>query len=276
MGQKLPKASNKTREGRDLNNRVEIIVHPPDVKVINSQRLPVLKDRERVVVTIGYSKGPRIKKLRVVERVTKGLRYVKGSGFFRGKTIEPKITGSDLVWDLGATDSSFAEALFYVLKKGKGAGPVPAQTRIVYVSSDREHSREFDPKTPAKRASTVKETCLKCHANVLSRRFKHGPVEAGYCVLCHDPHASPNPAWTRKPTWDLCTTCHTNMQNDVHVVAGFATGKTHPTKGKRDPARPGKRLTCSSCHDPHSAVTPYLLVFDVRSRSELCGYCHKK
>jgi chemotaxis protein MotB len=61
MGEKLPKAPNKTKEGRELNNRVEIVVCPSDVKVIHSGNLPVLKDREEVVVSVAYSRGPRSK-----------------------------------------------------------------------------------------------------------------------------------------------------------------------------------------------------------------------
>jgi predicted CXXCH cytochrome family protein len=128
----------------------------------------------------------------------------------------------------------------------------------------------------AKQALTIRETCDQCHGGMLEKQFKHGPVDAGYCTLCHDPHASPNNAWLRKPGWELCTTCHAGQGRGVHVVAGFAKGSSHPTKGRRDPSRPGKRLSCASCHEPHSAASQYLLAFEVKRRSELCRYCHKK
>jgi predicted CXXCH cytochrome family protein len=276
MGDKLAKASNKTQDGRELNNRTEIVVYPSDVKVINSQKLPVLKDRDRVVVSLSYSQGPQVKKLRIVERVPSGLRYVKGSGFLKGKTIDPNINGSELVWELGDRDANFTETLYYVFKKGKEASSVPLDTKVTYVSYEREQSREFDPTKPATRAYTVMEACLKCHPGMVDKKFKHGPADAGYCSLCHDPHASPYSAWLRRPTWDLCTTCHADKGSGAHVLAGFGKGGTHPTKSKRDPARPGKRLACAGCHEPHSAETGYLFAYDVKSRSELCGICHRK
>ncbi len=276
MGEKLPKTPNKTKEERDLNNRVEIVVYPSDLKVINSQKLPVLKDRQRVVVSISYSQGPQLTKLRVAERLPRGMQYVKGSGFVKGKGTEPKTVASELVWDFGDMDSNFADSVSYIVKKGKDGAAVPDQTRILYVAQGREQSRDFDPKAPVGLGRTVKETCLKCHEAVVNKKFKHGPVDAGYCNLCHDPHASPNPAWLRRPSWDLCSTCHPEQGSGVHVVSGFASGKTHPTKNKRDPSRPGKRMSCASCHEPHSAETQYFYAFGVKTRAELCSICHSK
>ena len=276
MGDKLPKAPNKTPEGRDLNNRVEIVVYPSDLKVLNSQKLPVLKDRERVVVTVGYSQGSRIRKLRFIERVPKGAGYIKGSGFLKGKAMEPKMRGNELIWDFGDMDSNFTESLFYVVKKGKGAGTIPLVTKAQYASHDRELTREFDPKEPVQRASTVMEICLKCHSGAMNRKFKHGPVDGGRCNLCHNPHASGNAAWLRKPSWDLCTTCHAEQGSGVHVITAFVKGTSHPTTKRRDPSRRGKRLACASCHEPHSADTAYLLAFEAKTRSELCAHCHKK
>lgn len=274
MGAKLPKAPNTTEEGRAANNRIEIVVYPPDVPVINSQKMPFLKDRERVIVSASYSQGPPIGKLRIVESVPKGMEYIKGSGLFKGRPVEPKVAGSELVWPLGDMDSGFSEMLSYQVKK-KVDGPIPEATKIRYVFHEQEQTREFDPKVPAQKAFTVMETCLKCHGDVMSGTFKHGPSDAGYCNLCHDPHASPFPAWTRKPTWDLCTTCHVELGDSGHVVAGLGD-KGHPTRNKRDPARPGKRLTCSGCHDPHSGENPNIFAYQIKNRADLCSICHRK
>lgn len=276
MGESLPKASNRTQEGRNLNDRVEIVVHSSSVKVKNSQRLPLLKDRERVVIGVSYSQGPPVKKVRIIEQVPKGLIYLKGTAFLNGRSVEPKKRGKQLVWDLGTVDSVSSESLSYVLKKAKGAKPVPSETRISYLNSKVEHIREFDPKQPEKKSKTVKETCLKCHRRIVGGKFKHGPVEAGYCNLCHDPHASPWKGWLRLASWDLCTNCHSEQATGVHVVAGFVTGNSHPTKKKKDPMKPGKRMTCASCHQPHSADTPHLFAYEAKTRSELCSLCHKK
>ena len=52
MGNSLPKAASRSNESRRVNNRIEIVSHPPDVQVRNSMKLPRLRDRERVVVNI--------------------------------------------------------------------------------------------------------------------------------------------------------------------------------------------------------------------------------
>jgi len=142
-------------------------------------------------------------------------------------------------------------------------------------SGGKEHPRESDQRALKKNSYTVKDACLKCHETVLKGQFKHGPAEVGYCTLCHDPHASPNPGWLRKPTWDLCTTCHRDKGSGVHVLVGFTNG-THPTGNVPDPVRPGRNLTCSSCHNPHSAESRQLIIFDMRTRLDLCNVCHKK
>jgi len=84
MGSTLPKAPNTNKEGRDLNNRIEIVAYPPDVKIKNSMKLPILKDRERVVVTIGYQRGAAVGKLSVRESLPKGYLYTQGAACFAG------------------------------------------------------------------------------------------------------------------------------------------------------------------------------------------------
>lgn len=276
MGDKLPKVPHKSMEFRDLNNRVEVVVHPSDVQVKNSQKLPVLKDREKVAVNISYSQGPKIKKLRIIEKFPKGIKYIKGSGLFGGIVKDPKKEGSELIWNLGDMNEEFSETLHYTVKKETAASTLPQSFSVAYVNGENEHSREFDPRNPAKRGLTLMEACLRCHHEVVEGKHRHGPVEAGQCNVCHDPHSSPNPAWLRNPSWDLCTACHTEKATGRHVVAGFAGDTTHPTRLKRDPARPGKRLSCTSCHDPHIGETADLYSYSAKTRMELCNICHSR
>ncbi len=276
MADKLPKAPNITKEGRELNSRIEIVVYPPDVKLKNSMNFPVLTDRERVVVNLSYSKGPAVRNLRVVDRLSKGRRYQKGSGLFRGKGREPKVKDDEFTWELGDIGADFQETLSFVVKKGKKASPLSPEVKVVYLSGRNDVSRFFDPKSMERRGSTVAEACFRCHDGILSGAFKHGPADAGYCNLCHDPHASPYPAWLRKESWDLCVTCHAEKASGRHVVAGYSIGTSHPTKDRRDVSRPGKRMSCASCHEPHSAETRDLFAFKAKTRFELCNYCHAK
>jgi hypothetical protein len=68
MGDSLAKSPDATPEGRELNNRVEIVVHPDDVKVVNSQKLPALSDRRQVLMNLQYAQGPAVTKLEITER----------------------------------------------------------------------------------------------------------------------------------------------------------------------------------------------------------------
>jgi len=276
MSDSLPKASNNTLAGRELNNRVEVVVYPAESEVLNSQKIPVLRDRDRVLLNLNYAQGPQIKKLKVIEILPKGMHYVKGSGYFRGRPRDPKANGEEMLWELGDMDAVFSESLFYVVKKDNDSMPMLPEVTVSYTAGSMQLTRKFNAKIPAKRGPSVKDTCLKCHGSILNGNFKHGPVDAGYCNLCHDPHASTYRAWLRKAPWDLCTTCHAEKASGVHVIAGFKSGKTHPTRLKPDPMRPGKRLTCSSCHEPHSAVNKDLFAYHIKTWQELCPLCHAK
>jgi predicted CXXCH cytochrome family protein len=120
--------------------------------------------------------------------------------------------------------------------------------------------------SPAKYATQKpdKTICYTCHENEKNKwapkKFVHGPVATGRCSICHNAHASNNDFWLKKSTWNLCVTCHTEMATGKHTVAPFALFGKHPTKGVKDPLRPGKRLTCASCHNPHTANTKDLQV----------------
>lgn len=277
MGDALPKAPNTTPEGREKNNRIEIVLYPADVKVVNSSKLPILKDRQRIIVTLSYTKGPEVRKLKLLENLPRNTQYLKGTGFFLGKNIEPKVKGGELSWDLGDMGHTFTDTFSYVIKHEKKVEPVAETVTVSYATyADKRVTRQFDPKMTSRKSHTVQETCSKCHPDMLSGPSKHGPTDAGLCTLCHDPHASPNSAQLRKPRWSLCTTCHDEKATEVHVLAGYGKRKTHPTHGKHDPARYGKRFSCTSCHNPHSALTKDLYQFEVRGRNELCSKCHKK
>lgn len=277
MGSVLPKAPNTNREGRELNNRIEIVVYPPDVKVRNSMKLPVLNDRERVVITMSYQRGAAVGQLAVRESLPAGYLYMQRSGVFRGAIKDPQVKGNELTWQFGDFGANFQESLSFIVKKGKKtAVPVSPIVKLSFKIGQKAEQRTFDPEKPFKPGLTVKETCEKCHKNLLANPVKHGPAEAGQCTLCHDPHAGNYSSWTRNQSWRLCTTCHAEKRTGVHLIAGFVRGISHPTKKFPDPSRPGKRLACVSCHSPHSSQTKELLSFDVRNKYETCKYCHPK
>ena len=64
-----------------------------------------------------------------------------------------------------------------------------------------------------------------------------------------------------------CVDCHEDMADTPHPVP------THPISGVPDPSRPGKELTCSSCHDPHGSDHSSLLY---QEGYGICKRCHNK
>lgn len=130
--------------------------------------------------------------------------------------------------------------------------------------------------------SPITNTCGICHDQIEAwelKKYSHGPVNDGHCVRCHDPHGSDNEFFLRKPIWYLCTTCHAEKASGKHVVSSFVFGRNqgaHPTKDRKDPARPGREFQCSSCHNPHGSSGVKLLRMKGSSPYGVCRRCHKK
>lgn len=275
MGSTFPKMSTAGGDGRSLNDRIEIVVHPRDVKVENSMKLPVLADRERVIITIRYPGVTAVKNLRLIERLPDGLQYVKGSSLVHGRILEPKARGNDLIWPLGEPGADVLETVSYIVKKGPGVTPaVSPVVRIAFTAGKKEETRDFDPARPEKRGKNIQDSCSTCHPGMLAGAFKHGPADAGNCTLCHDPHASNYFWWVRAPSWRLCTTCHDEKKTSGHLVASVRGQVSHPTRNRVDPLRPERMLACISCHEPHSSPVKDLLAFEIRETYQICGFCH--
>lgn len=275
MGNSLPKAAGEGGDARSLNERIEIIFSPQAITARTSLALPALPDRERVVLDLNYMRGPAVKNLRVAERLPQGVQYVKGSSVAGGRAKEPQVRDGELLWQFGDRGESVQETLSYLVKKERDGSAAGAVLRILFTAEQKEQTRVYDRARPERQNAGVQEVCARCHEGMLAGPFRHGPADAGYCTLCHDPHASNYPAWTRESDWKLCTACHAEKRTEVHLISGFTYGVSHPTKKAPDPTRPGKRISCISCHDAHSSHLRELLGFEVRTKSEICGYCHR-
>ena len=135
--------------------------------------------------------------------------------------------------------------------------------------------------TPARYATPrpVMPLCFGCHEeqkeSFWNNPYRHGPTATGFCTICHDPHGSEHGFFLKKAAWDLCTTCHAEKATGRHVVSWGPTGQTHPTRGRPDPVRPGRELSCASCHNPHAAPGAKLWNFGVTKWGELCTKCHR-
>jgi len=138
------------------------------------------------------------------------------------------------------------------------------------------HDEKADPKYAVKRPDT--EVCYGCHieqkTDWQSKKFIHGPVTLGKCTICHSPHASRYAFNLYKASWDLCVNCHTDRGSGKHVLGDSFSTEGHPTRGKPDPVRTGKELSCASCHNPHASNYPHLWAFEAQDMFDLCRKCH--
>jgi predicted CXXCH cytochrome family protein len=123
-----------------------------------------------------------------------------------------------------------------------------------------------------------KDVCYECHIEQKNdwepKKYIHGPVNVGKCTICHSPHAAENPFNLFMSTWNLCVNCHAEKATGLHVLGDALFKEGHPTKGRKDPVRIGKELTCASCHNPHASNYPHLWAFEVNDLFELCKICH--
>lgn len=85
--------------------------------------------------------------------------------------------------------------------------------------------------------------CLDCHEGMLdSLNFIHGPVGAGYCTDCHNPHLSELRHLLTRPGQSLCISCH-----DAALVS---KNENHSSVGDAE---------CIQCHNPHGGNNRYML-----------------
>jgi predicted CXXCH cytochrome family protein len=85
------------------------------------------------------------------------------------------------------------------------------------------------------------ELCYRCHDLNLNKKYVHGPLASGGCLVCHDPHSSPNRFLLVSESTNFCLTCH-----DVTSVAA-------------NPAHVDTSLQCTDCHSAHMSDNPHLL-----------------
>lgn len=85
------------------------------------------------------------------------------------------------------------------------------------------------------------QLCFKCHEIRLDRKFVHGPVVSGGCLVCHDPHSSSNPRLIVSGPGTVCFQCHD--PRDVARVEGHE----------------GVESGCTECHDAHASDQRFLL-----------------
>jgi predicted CXXCH cytochrome family protein len=125
-------------------------------------------------------------------------------------------------------------------------------------------------------ADSKADLCIGCHLdkkNVLKKTigfYPHGIIQGGGCIVCHNTHADDYRFQLYDTINDLCVSCHSALQD---VEQGHPVGN-HPLKGKPDPLRKGRELSCTSCHNPHGSYYRYLLIGDLLG-GHVCSKCHR-
>ena len=127
------------------------------------------------------------------------------------------------------------------------------------------------------------ELCQNCHdKGEFTKKNVHPALEMG-CSTCHAPHSSDQPSLLLKEPIRVCLECHADVRKTPHAMTGFETAG-HPIglmkRGSKtfpdDPARPGKKFYCGSCHNPHSSDSIRLFRYKAQTEMDICINCHKK
>ena len=104
----------------------------------------------------------------------------------------------------------------------------------------------------------INDLCWMCHGDMGPKRaeeYPHAPFVNGFCVDCHDPHASDFKGMLSMDVRDLCVTCH-------KVGPEMERDQVHPSFAAR---------VCLDCHDPHASRYKGILV---DAQRDLCFTCH--
>ncbi|HTS01430.1 MAG TPA: cytochrome c3 family protein [Thermoanaerobaculia bacterium] len=128
--------------------------------------------------------------------------------------------------------------------RGRGSGPAGAGAAFV-VEHGPYAAKLCDACHEPGRANVLvvpgDQLCGRCHVLGTGKKYVHGPLNAGGCLVCHDPHASPNPYLLVSVTGESCLRCHD--RGDLGDTAGHAAGGP----------------PCTTCHEAHMSDKPNLL-----------------
>jgi predicted CXXCH cytochrome family protein len=115
--------------------------------------------------------------------------------------------------------------------------------------------------------------CFQCHdTKRFTKKYVHPPVAAGMCMTCHRPHDADRKFLLVKPINEICLGCHAEVASRPHAIAGFDGVDGHPLETKKEVVVGGKKmkLSCASCHNPHSSRWRRLFQY----QPPICDKCH--
>lgn len=148
-------------------------------------------------------------------------------------TLTPGPGTHTLVARAGALE---AHLTFTFGSGGRGAPPYRYHTPVL-------EGRCAECHAGVRRRSTSAEaqTCKPCHRKLaVIYPYVHGPLAAGKCVVCHDPHGSSWPSLAVADARTMCTRCHDQPQSLDHVEKA-------------------RSRVCQLCHNPHASMNKKFL-----------------
>ncbi|WP_456387081.1 cytochrome c3 family protein [Desulfolithobacter sp.] len=235
-----------------------VVVSPPDGAFLT----------EKTVFLAGHIKGAKTDKIAVTgvaTKVAKGIIPVKDGTF--GTLITFK-NGQNIITISGGGIKKQIK-VYYAPKKSvkKGAKP-PKGFKKFYVHakpaelSCKECHRKRRGKYNFTRLIPARSNCTtgKCHSDMGKAPHVHGPVGAGVCISCHNPHGSFEPLQLERTGQEICLVCHEGKRKDLEANV------VHP------PVEEG----CVDCHDPHQSPMRFQLRGDGKMVASLCFNCHEK
>ena len=165
---------------------------------------------------------------------------------------------------VGSEEAISKIALF--LKTDQNASEVPADFKeyFLHAATDQKtscqdcHKLDMEP-VSYKRMNVMESTCQtgECHGDMGTDKYVHGPVGAGTCIACHNPHGSLQKYEVSRSGLPLCLICHEDKEYELkqQYVHGIIN-----TSG------------CIDCHDSHESATKFQLT--AATTSQLCYTCH--
>lgn len=106
-------------------------------------------------------------------------------------------------------------------------------------------------------AATVPALCYQCHESLAPAALNgwvHGPVAAGQCLVCHEPHKTTTPHLLRDLIPAMCYSCHQELADEM----GLKNVKASHSQ-------------CMSCHFAHTGPKPYT----TDRVPQMCYECHE-
>jgi predicted CXXCH cytochrome family protein len=234
------------------------VVAPPDGAFVT----------EKTVFLSGFISGAKVKGVKITGSgisVAKAVVPVKDGTFGSLITFKP---GKNQITVSAAGLTRQIKIYFTPEKSLKKGQKAPDGYKRFYVHSKagelnckechsfRRGKFNFSRVSPARSNCTTGE----CHPKMgKDAAHVHGPVGAGVCISCHNPHGSFEPLQMERTGQELCVVCHEAKREE------FDKDVVHP------PVEDG----CVDCHDPHQSPMRFQLRGNGKQVSSLCFECHE-